>query len=141
MDTRTAEFDARAFLDSAGQSKAIIDYARAEVIFASGDPCDSVLYVQHGGVQLSVFSSSGSEAIVDMLGPGAFFGEECLTGQTVRIESARAITASRVLVIEKKTMARVLHRHHALSDLFIGHMLSRNIRIEQNLIAQLVNDN
>ena len=97
------------------------------------------MYIQQGGVKLSVLSKAGREAVVAMLGPGDFFGEGCLAGQPVRIGSATAITATSVLVIAKKQMVNVLHEQHALSDRFIAHMLSRNIRIEQDLVDQLFN--
>ncbi len=139
MAKRPVRFNAQAFLDSAGLSKRIREYGRAECIFAQGDRCESVMYIQQGGVKLSVLSQSGREAVVAMLGPGDFFGEGCLAGQPVRIGSATAITPSTVLVIGKKQMIKVLHQQHALSDRFIAHMLSRNARIEQDLIDQLFN--
>ena len=139
MAKSTSSFNAQAFLDSAGLSKRIVEYGRADVIFSQGDHCDSVMYVQNGGVKLSVRSRTGREAVVAMLGPGEFFGEGCLAGQPLRSGSATAITPSRVLEIEKERMVSVLHRHHALSDRFISHMLSRNARIEQDLIDQLFN--
>lgn len=135
----TTGFNAQAFLDSAGFSKKIVDYRRSDVIFSQGDPCQSVMYIQSGGVKLSVLSQTGREAVVAMLGPGDFFGEGCLAGQPIRIGSATAITPSSVLVIDKKQMVKVLHKQHALSDRFIAHMLSRNVRIEQDLIDQLFN--
>jgi CRP/FNR family transcriptional regulator, cyclic AMP receptor protein len=139
MAKSTPAFNAKAFLDSAGLSKKIIEFGRAEVIFAQGGRCDSVFYVQKGGVKLSVLSKTGREAVVAMLGPGDFFGEGCLAGQPIRIGNATAITPSSILAIEKKQMVKVLHRQHALSDRFIAHMLSRNVRIEQDLIDQLFN--
>jgi len=139
MGKRTASFNAQAFLDSAGLSKKIVEYRRAEAIFSQGDRCNTVLYLQKGGVKLSVLSKTGREAVVAMLGPGDFFGEGCLAGQPLRIGSATAMTPSSVLVIEKKQMVRVLHDESALSDRFIAHMLSRNVRIEQDLIDQLFN--
>src|SRR5712691_5139437 len=132
-------FSAQAFLDSAGVSKTVREYGRGETIFTQGDPCRHVMYIKGGGVKLSVLSKSGREAVVAMLGPGDFFGESCLAGQPIRIGSATAITPSRVLVIEKQQMVKVLHKQHALSDRFIAHMLSRNIRTEQDLIDQLFN--
>ena len=131
-------FDA-AFLDSAGLSKRIVTYARSDVIFAQGDRADTVMYVRHGGVKLSVLSSGGREAVVAMLGPGDFFGEGCLGGQPLRLGSAVAITLTSVLVVAKKQMLAVLSREHALSDRFIAHMLSRSVRIQQDLIDQLFN--
>jgi CRP/FNR family transcriptional regulator, cyclic AMP receptor protein len=139
MGKITRSFNAKAFLDSAGLSKKIVEYGRNESIFSQGDRCESVMYIQEGGVKLSVLSDTGREAVVAMLGAGDFFGEGCLAGQPVRIGSAAAITPSRVLVIEKKQMVKVLHDQHALSDRFIAHMLSRNVRIEQDLIDQLFN--
>ena len=97
------------------------------------------MYIQEGGVRLSVVSEDGKEAVVAMLGSGDFFGEGCLAGQSVRMGTATAITPSTVLVIEKSEMFKVLHEQHALSDRFIAFMLARNIRIEEDLIDQLFN--
>lgn len=97
------------------------------------------MYIQEGGVRLSVVSEGGKEAVVAMLGSGDFFGEGCLAGQSVRMGTATAITPSTVLVIEKSEMFKVLHEQHALSDRFIAYMLARNIRIEEDLIDQLFN--
>jgi CRP-like cAMP-binding protein len=132
-------FNAQAFLDSAGLSKKIVEYGRSEVVFSQGDACHSVMYIQTGGVKLSVLSKTGREAVVAMLGPGDFFGEGCLAGQALRIGTATAITPTTVLVIETKEMVKVLHEHHDLSDRFIAHMLSRHVRTEQDLIDQLFN--
>ena len=132
-------FDAQAFLDSAGVARKIVEFRRSETIFAQGDPCDSVLYIQKGGVKLSVLSKTGREAVVAMLGPGDFFGEGCLAGQPVRMGSATAITGSTILQVDKDQMVRLLHKQHALSDRFIAHMLARNIRIEEDLVDQLFN--
>jgi CRP/FNR family cyclic AMP-dependent transcriptional regulator len=132
-------FNIQAFLDSAGIARKIVEYGRAEVIFTQGEACDTVLYIQRGGVKLSVRSKTGREAVVAMLGPGDFFGEGCLAGQSVRMGTATAITSSTILLVDKDLMVRLLHRQHALSDRFIAHMLSRNIRIEEDLIDQLFN--
>jgi CRP/FNR family transcriptional regulator, cyclic AMP receptor protein len=132
-------FNAEAFLDSAGVDRRIVEYRRAAVIFTQGDPCESVLYVQKGGVKLSVLSKSGREAVVAMLGPGEFFGEGCLAGQPVRMGNATATTDSTILLVDKTQMVRLLHKQHALSDRFIAHMLARNIRIEEDLVDQLFN--
>jgi len=132
-------FDVQAFLNSAGIAKKIVAYRRGEVIFAQGDPCDNVLYIQTGRVRLSVVSATGREAVVAMLGPGDFFGEGCLAGQSVRMGTATANTASSLLLVEKAQMVRLLHDQHALSDRFITHMLARNIRIEEDLVDQLFN--
>jgi CRP-like cAMP-binding protein len=97
------------------------------------------MYLQAGGVRLSVLNEAGKEAVVAILGPGGFFGEGCLAGQPVRMGSATAITPSTVVIIEKGEMFKVLHEHHELSDRFITFMLTRNIRIEEDLIDQLFN--
>jgi CRP/FNR family cyclic AMP-dependent transcriptional regulator len=132
-------FNAQAFLNSPGMAKTIMEYGRGETIFTQGDACVDVLYIQTGGVKLSVQSKTGREAVVAMLGPGDFFGEGCLAGQPVRIGSAKTITPSVILLVGKERMVRLLHKQHAMSDRFISHMLSRNIRIEEDLIDQLFN--
>ena len=131
-------FDIRAFLTSSGAGKSIGEYGRNETIFTPGDTCETVLYVQSGGVKLSVRSDDGVEAVVATLGPGEFFGEGCLAGQPVRIGSATAITPSTIVMIATATMRRLLHQERGLADRFISHMLSRNIRIEEDLIARLI---
>ena len=132
-------FDIRAFLDSAGIARTIVEYRRADVIFIQGEPCDSVLYIQEGCVKLSVRSKTGREAVVAMLGSGDFFGEGCLAGQSLRMGSATAITGTTILRVDKGRMVHLLHKQHALSDRFIANMLSRGIRIEEDLIDQLFN--
>ena len=134
-------FDVQAFLDSAGVARQITTYQRSETIFSQGEVGDSVIYIQKGGVKLSVVSETGREAIVAMLGPGEFCGEGGLTGQSVRKATATALTPTKALVIGKDEMVRVLHAEHALSDRFIAYMLARNIRIEEDLVGQLFNSN
>ena len=134
-----APFNAQGYLESAGVAKTIARYGRGESIFAQGDLCDHVMYIQSGGVKLSVLSKNGREAVVAMLGPGDFFGEGCLAGQPLRMGSATAITPSAILLVGKQAMVRLLHRQRAMSDRFIAHMLARNIRIEEDLIDQLFN--
>ena len=138
-DLTAPDFNVQAFLDSTGLAKTIIQYGRDEVIFTQGDASEHVLYVQSGGVKLSVLSKTGKEAVVAMLGPGDFFGEGCLAGQALRMGSATAITPSAILRVEKAQMVRLLQRQHKMSDRFIAHMLTRNIRIEEDLIDQLFN--
>ena len=132
-------FNAQNFLDSAGVARKVTEFRKKEAVFTQGDPAKNVLYIQKGGIRLSVVNETGKEAVVAVLGPGDFFGEGCLAGQPIRIGSATAITATTVLVIEKKEMIRVLHVEHAFSDRFISYMLSRNIRIEEDLVDQLFN--
>src|ERR1700675_713192 len=132
-------FDAQAFLDSAGVARKIVEYRKSQKIFSQGDPATKVMYVQEGGVKLSVVNEVGKEAVLAMLGPGDFFGEGGMAGQTVRMGTATAITPTTLLVIEKGEMIRVLHAEHAFSDRFLAYMLGRNIRIEEDLIDQLFN--
>ena len=132
-------FDAQAFLDSAGLARRVVEYRRSEKIYSQGDPTKGVKYIQKGGVKLSVVNEVGKEAVVAMLGPGDFFGEGGLAGQTARMGTAVAITPTTLLAIEKQEMIRVLHAEHAFSDRFLAYMLSRNIRIEQDLVDQLFN--
>ena len=132
-------FNVQAFLDSAGVAKTIVQYGRGDAIFTQGDASEHVMYIQSGGVKLSVRSQTGREAVVAMLGPGDFFGEGCLAGQAFRMGSATAMTPSTILLVGKEKMVRLLHKQHAMSDRFISHMLARNIRIEEDLIDQLFN--
>lgn len=134
-------FDVQAFLDSAGVARAIVEYPRAETIFSQGDPADAVIYILKGGVKLAVVSKLGREAIVAMLGPGDFCGEGGVAGQSVRTATATALTPTTALLIDTPEMVRVLHSEHALSDHFIAYMLSRNMRIEADLVDQLFNSN
>ncbi len=132
-------FDAQAFLDSAGVARKIVEYRRSQKVYAQGDPATSVMYIQSGGVKLSVVNEVGKEAVVGILGPGDFFGEGCLAGQRICMGTATAITPTAILVIEKNEMMRVLHSEHALSDRFMSYILLRNIRIEEDLVDQLFN--
>src|ERR1700730_14018209 len=115
--TKTSVFDAQAFLDSTGEARRVVEFQRKTVIFAQGDSSQHVMYIQKGGVKLSVVNELGKEAIVAMLGPGEFFGEGCLAGQRICMGSATAITLTTVLAIKKSEMERVLHREHEFSDL------------------------
>jgi CRP-like cAMP-binding protein len=137
--TQKSSFNAQAFLDSAGVARKVTEFKRKEAVFSQGDSAKNVLYIQKGGVRLSVINETGKEAVVAVLGPGDFFGEGCLAGQPIRIGSATAITTTTLLVIEKNEMVRVLHAEHAFSDRFIAYMLSRNIRVEEDLVDQLFN--
>ena len=137
--TKNQDFDAQAFLDLAGVTRKIKEFKKAEVVYSQGDAAKSVMYLQEGGVKLSVVNEVGKEAVVGILGTGDFFGEGSLAGQSVRMGTATAITRSIVLVIEKNEMFKVLHEQHAFSDRFITFMLARSIRVEEDLIDQLFN--
>jgi CRP/FNR family transcriptional regulator, cyclic AMP receptor protein len=132
-------FDAHAFLESAGVARAIVKFRKADKIYSQGDPAMRVHYIHEGSVKLSVINEDGKEAVVAILRPGDFFGEGCLAGQPVCMGTATAVESTSILFIEKSEMMRVLHAEHSLSDLFITHMLSRNIRIEEDLVDQLFN--
>jgi CRP-like cAMP-binding protein len=132
-------FDAQAFLHSAGLERKVVQYRKSQKIYSQGDLATSVVYIQKGGVKLSVVNETGKEAVVAILGPADFLGEGCLAGQEFRMGTATAITPTAVLIIEKKEMVRVLHAEHQLSDHFMSYILSRNIRIEEDLIDQLFN--
>ncbi len=132
-------FDLRAFLDTAGLSRKILKFRPSETIYSQGDSAKGVYYIQKGGARLSVINAGGKEAVLAILGPGDFFGEGCMAGQPISMGSATSIGVTSILFIEKKEMVRALHAEHALSDLFISHVLTRNIRIEEDLIDQLFN--
>jgi CRP-like cAMP-binding protein len=134
-----AGFDAHTFLHSSGAGKTIVDYARDETIFVQGDGCDGLLFIRSGGIKLSVVSKAGREAVVAMLGPGDFFGEGCLAGQSLRMGTATALTRSVVLRIAKARMQHLLRQEPAMSDRFLRHLLARNLRIEEDLVDQLFN--
>ena len=137
--SQTRPFDVRVLLESAGVEKKRLEYRRTEGIFSQGDVCNTVMYIQTGGVKLSVRSKTGKEVVIAMLGPGDFFGEGCMAGQPRRMGSATALTLSTIVVLKKKEMLRLLHQQPALADRFITHMLGTNIRIEEDLIGQLFN--
>ena len=136
---RRVAFDVKSFLDSTGIGRKVSKFQRKETVFAQGDPAKSVMYIQEGGVKLTVLNEAGKEAVVAILGPGDFLGEGCLAGQSICMATATAIAPTTLLVIEKNEMIRVLHREHEFSDRFIAYMLARNIRVEEDLIDQLFN--
>jgi CRP/FNR family cyclic AMP-dependent transcriptional regulator len=136
---KTRTFNVHAFRDLAGLGKIIVEYRRRQRIYSQGDAASSLFYIQKGGVKLSVVSETGKEAVVALLGPGDFFGEGCLAGVPFRMGAASAIVPTALLAIEKNEMIRVLHEEHKLSDRFISYLLTRNIRIEEDLADQLFN--
>jgi len=136
---KVGAFDPQVFLDTAGVSRKIVEYHKGESIYSQGDAAESVMYVQEGGVKLSVVNGSGKEVVVAMFGVADFFGEGCMAGQAVRMGTAKAITPTTILVIEKEELLRVLHAEQELSDHFIRYMLAHNIRVEEDLVDQLFN--
>jgi CRP/FNR family cyclic AMP-dependent transcriptional regulator len=132
-------FNAQDFLDTAGVARKVMDYSRGESIYSQGQAASTVMYIQKGGVKLSVVNGSGKEAVVAMFGPTDFFGEGCMAGQAIRMGTTTAVTPTTLLVIQKEELLRVLHAEHELSDHFISYMLAHNIRVEEDLIDQLFN--
>ena len=132
-------FNPQVFLDTAGVARKVVEYRRGASIYSQGDTAETVMYIQKGGVKLSVVNGSGKEAVVAMFGPTDFFGEGCMAGQTLRMGTTTAATPTTLLVIQKTELLRVLHAEHELSDHFIAYMLKHNIRVEEDLIDQLFN--
>ncbi len=129
--------DWAAFLAGLSRGKTVLEYGANRTIFSQGDPADSVWYLQQGKVKLAVTSQQGKEAIVTILGGNEFFGEGCLAGQLLRISAAMAVTDCTLYRIEKSLMVRILHEQLGISELFVTHLLSRNIRFEEDLVDQL----
>jgi CRP/FNR family cyclic AMP-dependent transcriptional regulator len=132
-------FDVTLFLQSTGLGRQVVKFQEKETIFAQGEPAKRVIYIQQGGVRLTVVNEAGKEAVVAILGPGDFVGEGCLAGQSICTSTATAIAPSTALVIEKREMIRALHEEHEFSDRFVMYMLVRNIRVEADLVDQLFN--
>jgi CRP/FNR family transcriptional regulator, cyclic AMP receptor protein len=122
-----------------GEGRKLVRFQKKQTIFAQGDPSDAVFYVQEGRVRLTVLSGSGKEATIGILDKGEFFGEGCLAGQILRVGAAAAMTDCAVLRIEKKAMMRTRHTELTFSDLFVAHLLQRNIRFQADLVDQLFN--
>jgi CRP-like cAMP-binding protein len=129
----------QSFLDSAGLRRTVNKFQEKETIFTQGDPAKNVMYIQEGGVKLTVVNETGKEAVVAILGPRDFLGEGCLAGQSIRMAAATTIAPTTLLVIEKNEVIRVLHEEHEFSDRFIAYILARNTRVEEDLIDQLFN--
>jgi CRP-like cAMP-binding protein len=133
------KFDTKTFLSTINGGRKVEDFPERQTIFSQGDSSDAVFYIQEGKVKLTVVSKSGKEATIGILNQGDFFGEGCLTGQPLRLCSATAMTDCSVMKIDRKAMNEVLHREHAFSDMFVGYLLARNIRYEEDLVDQLFN--
>jgi CRP-like cAMP-binding protein len=134
-----AAFDLRAVLQAAGGAGPPVKYRKGQAVYRQGDAADTVFYIETGRVKLSVVSSRGREAVITVLGPREFVGEDALTGAPLRLAHATAMDASALLVIEKAAMLRALHDRAQLSDRFIAHLLARNARVEADLVDQLFN--
>lgn len=134
-----AKFDPEAFLANADGGVTISKYRKGQVIFAQGDPADSVFYIREGRIKIAVVSDQGKEAVVAFLKAGDFIGEGCLTGRPRRISTARALQDSVITRVDKATMARILREQPNFSELFTAHLLARMIRVEEDLVDQLFN--
>ena len=132
-------FDPLIFLAKVGAGKTVAELRRRQIVFSQGDPADAVFYVQKGKIELKVLSQQGKEAILAILSVGDFFGEGCLAGQPLRMATAAAATESSVMRLEKSAMIAVLHEEPVFSAHFIAYLLTRNIRIEEDLVDQLFN--
>ena len=134
-----SKFDSKVFLATVDGGRTASSYRKDAVIFSQGDPADAVFYIQKGKIKVAVTSEQGKEAVVGLLGAGAFFGEGCLIGQPLRLAKATAIVESNVLRVEKAEMIRVLHAEPAFAEVFTAHLLTRNSRVEEDLVDQLFN--
>ena len=132
-------FDPREFLARVGEGKTIVEYNKDEVVFTQGNAADTIYYIQKGRLKVVVISEQGKEAVVGMLEPGQFFGEGCLNGHLLRIATTTAMEACLVTAITKTAMLAVLQSEPKFSELFMAHLLTRNSRIESDLIDQLFN--
>ncbi len=137
--TIQASFDPKVFLAIVGEGKTILEFRRDQVVFAQGDVADTVFYIQKGQVKVVVISEQGKEAVVGIFGPGQFFGEGCMNGHSVRIATTTAMEDCLVTVITKAAMLAVLHDQPKFSEMFMAYLLTRNSRIEEDLIDQLFN--
>jgi CRP/FNR family transcriptional regulator, cyclic AMP receptor protein len=132
-------FDPKDFLATIDGGRTVSDYRKNQIIFSQGDPADSVFYIQKGKVKIAVTSKQGKEAVVAIPGTEEFFGEGCLVAQPLRLATAKAITESIVMRVEKAEMIRVLHAEPTFAEVFTAHLLTRNSRVEEDLVDQLFN--
>lgn len=143
---KPVRFDLKAFLASGGNGRSIggngrsiVEFQEKQTLFSQGDQADAVLYILNGKIRLTVLSGQGKEAVIATLGPDDFFGEGCLAGQRLRMATATAITDGSLVKLEKKTVTRLLQDQPTFSELFMSYVLSRNIRIEADLVDHLFN--
>ena len=136
---RQPSFSPKSFLAKVGEGRCIGKYRKGQTVFSQGDRADSVFYIQSGKVKITVISEQGREAVIAILGANAFFGEGCLAGQEKRISTVTAMTDSVVMRLENAAVVRVIHQEPTFSEMFISHLLGRNIRVEADLVDQLFN--
>ncbi|MET3355718.1 UNVERIFIED_ORG: CRP-like cAMP-binding protein [Xanthobacter viscosus] len=138
-DSEKASFNVTDFLTKVGEGRCMQSYPKSSLVFLQGSPADSVFYIQSGKVKIAVVSEQGREAVIAILGVGDFFGEGCLAGQVVRMATVTTMAESVILRLDKTAVVRTLNDEPAFSTLFIAHLLSRNIRTEEDLVDQLFN--
>jgi CRP/FNR family cyclic AMP-dependent transcriptional regulator len=134
-----APFDPKIFLAKVGEGTTVSEYRKDQIVFAQGDAGDAVFYIQKGEIKLTVISEQGKEAVVGILGPSHFFGEGCLNGHPLRVTTAMALDQCLITRIEKRAMIATMHDEPEFSELFMAYLLTRNSRIEEDLIDQLFN--
>ena len=132
-------FDPKAFLATIGPGHSVSDFRKDEVVFRQSSAADAVFYVQKGKIKIVVASKQGKEAVVAVMNTGDFFGEGCLIGQPLRLATAKAMTESQIVQVSKAEMVRVLHAEPSFAELFMTHLLTRNSRVEEDLVDQLFN--
>jgi CRP/FNR family cyclic AMP-dependent transcriptional regulator len=133
---RKLPFDPKVFLSKVNGGRAVSDYRKDQIVYRQGEPSDSVFYIQRGKVKQTVLSEHGKEAVVALLGTGDFFGEGCLTGQPLRLATVSAMTECVIVRITKADTTRVIHEEPAFAELFIAHLLARNLRVEEDLVLK-----
>ncbi len=139
QNNAAVSFDPRAFLGRIEKGRRTREYRSRHVVFSQGDAADAVFFVESGEVKLTVVSARGKEAVIGVLEEGSFFGEGCLAGQPLRMSTAVALQTSRIVRVGRSTMVRLLHREPEFAELFTAYLLSRNVRIEEDLVDQLFN--
>jgi CRP-like cAMP-binding protein len=136
---RKTPFDPKLFLSKVGRGRIVSEYAKNQIVYSQGGPADTVFYLQAGKVKITVLSEQGKEAVVAILSVGDFFGEGCLAGQQRRLATVRTMTECAIARMEKTSITRLIHREPAFAELFISHLLARNVRVEADLVDQLFN--
>jgi CRP-like cAMP-binding protein len=132
-------FDPKVFLSKINGGRATSEYRKDTIVYRQGDPADSVFYIRSGSVKTAVVSEQGKEAVVGLLETGGFFGEGCLTGEPLRLSTVSTMTECVIVRMRKADITRVIHEEPAFAELFISHLLSRNNRVEEDLVDQLFN--
>jgi CRP/FNR family cyclic AMP-dependent transcriptional regulator len=132
-------FDPKSFLATMDGGRSLVDLHKDGIIFAQGDPADAVFYIQAGKIKVTVTSEQGKQAVVGILGAGEFFGEGCLNGQPLRLATASALGEAEVMRVQKEEMVRVLHAEPTFAEMFMAYLLTRNSRVEEDLVDQLFN--